>query len=86
MDNAATLHTHHWEQDFAIPVCLEHSGICKEIQGLKEDRAADNALNEKNHAAQWRAIEGMRRWVVSGMAALLLGVFTWILSNLHIIK
>ena len=80
------LHTHHREQDFGIPVCLEHSGVCMKIQGIKEDIIRNETTNTANHAAQWRAIDGMRRWVISGMAALLLGVFTWILSNLHIIK
>jgi hypothetical protein len=75
-------HLHHREID-NMNVCLEHSGQCANIENIKSDIAAKDALNTANHAAQWRAIDGMRRWVISGMGALILGVFLWVLNSFH---
>lgn len=69
-----------------MDMCQEHSGICQAIEALKERIARTEALNEKEHAAHWRAIDRMRGWVISGMGAFIIGVFTWVLSSLHIIK
>jgi len=91
------LHTHHREQDFGIPVCLEHSGVCMNIQGIKEDIIRADAINTQNHEAQWKAIDKLRdsvdravttmtRWAVGAMGALILALFSWVLTNFHIIK
>lgn len=42
-------------------VCHEHSGQCKAI-----------AVLEQTDRDQWKAINGMRAWVIAGMGSLLL--------------
>jgi hypothetical protein len=63
------------------------------IQGIKEDIIRADAINQQNHEAQWKAIDKCRgaidvmtRWITGAMATVILAIFTWILSNLHIIK
>jgi hypothetical protein len=85
-------HLHHRQFDDS-PVCRAHSGVCMEMESMKENRIADNAVNTQNHEAQWRAIDKCRsgidkmtRWITGAMGAVILAIFTWILGNLHIIK
>jgi hypothetical protein len=84
-------HTHHRFSDSGV--CYKHEGLTTAIIDMKETRIADNVLNEKEHLAQWTAIDKMResinmmtRWIMGAMGAAILAFGSWLLTNFHIIN
>jgi hypothetical protein len=59
-------HKHHRVEDLDLayvlePVCEErHKGLVTTLINIKEARISDGAINDKNHDAQWKAIEALR--------------------------
>lgn len=97
-------HLHHRNSDFIDAayvmekVCDEkHAGLITTLINMKEQRIADETINESNHKAQWKAIEELREtlkvsvnrmvnWIIAAMSALILAFGSWLLTNFHVIN
>ena len=51
--------------------CMEHSGLRAEIDNMKQ-----------NQADLWKAVNGMKNWVITGMAALVLQLALYIINTI----
>jgi hypothetical protein len=63
-------------------VCNEHSGVCANWQNNEKAIMQLKSDTEKDRSEIWKAIDGMRAWVVAGMGSLVLAMGTFIITNI----